>query len=83
MTPKTAMATYGVSRVGWTRPSTRGSWRCWPSEKARRETPMMPALVAMKRIVAARMPTQGPRIHLSQATLSGRKRTMPSTGSAT
>ena len=43
---------------------------------------MMPALVAMKRMVAARMPTQGPRIQRSQATLSGRKRTMPSTGSA-
>ncbi len=80
--PNRMMATYGVSRVGCTRPSTRGSCRCCPSENASLETPMMPAFVAMKRMVAARMPTHGPRIQRSHATLSGRNRTIPSTGSA-
>src|SRR5262249_51067812 len=48
---------YGVRKRGWTDLSDGGSWRWMPIEYVRRETPMIPALVAMNRIVAARMPT--------------------------
>ena len=30
--PKAMIATYGVRRFGCTRPSTGGTWRCWPRE---------------------------------------------------
>ena len=43
---------------------------------------MSPALVAMTRMVAARMPTQTPRMPRSHARLSGMKRTTPCTGSS-
>ena len=51
------IATYGVLNFGCTCRIASGSWRCWPIEYVSRETPMMPALVAMIRIVAARMAT--------------------------
>ena len=51
------MATYGVLNFGWTWRTASGSWRCCPIEYVNLETPMIPALVAMIRIVAARMAT--------------------------
>ena len=57
ITLKKMMATYGVLYFGCTRLMMGGSWRCSPIEYVSLETPMMPALVAMIRIVAARNPT--------------------------
>ncbi len=71
MRPNTMIATYGVSRRGWMRPSSGGTCRWTPSEYARRDTPISPALVAITRIVAARMPTHGARIAAQPRQLLG------------
>ena len=46
------IATYGVRHFGCTCRIASGNWRCRPIEYVSRETPMMPAFVAMIRIVA-------------------------------
>ena len=57
MPPKIRIPIHGVPNFGcsWRRRS--GTWRWMPIEYTSRETPMMPALVAMNRIVAASRPT--------------------------
>ena len=57
MIEKVMIATCGVRYFGWTWRSRSGSWRCWPIEKVSRETPIIPAFVAITRITAARTPT--------------------------
>ena len=51
------IAMYGVWKRGWTCRRPSGSWRCWPIEKVSRDTPIRPALVAIRRITAASTPT--------------------------
>jgi len=48
---------HGVLYVECSRENSCGSWRCSDSDHDSREIPIMPAFVAMKRIVAARIPT--------------------------
>ena len=55
--PNTRIPIHGVPYFGCSRRSRSGIWRCRPIEYTSRDTPMMPAFVAMNRIVAARMPT--------------------------
>ena len=47
---------HGVRYLECSRENSAGSWRCSDSDHDRREMPIMPALVAMNRIVAARIP---------------------------
>ncbi len=54
---KKRIVNQGVSKRGWSRAKTPGSWRCSASDQESREMPIMPALVAISRIVAARAPT--------------------------
>ena len=51
-----------------------------PEREVNRDTPIRLVLVAMTRIVAARMPTHGTRMVRSQDKLSGMNRTIPRTG---
>ena len=77
--PNTMIATYGVRYFGWSWRTASGSCRCWPIEYVSRETPISPAFVAMKRIVAASIPT-----YISAAPWSAPRSmfcTTPSTGS--
>ena len=48
---------YGVLNRGWSLRKTSGICRYVAIEYVIREAPMIPAFVAMKRIVAARIPT--------------------------
>ena len=48
---------YGVLNRGWRRRNTSGICRYVAIEYVIREAPMIPAFVAMKRIVAASTPT--------------------------
>ena len=54
---KTTSASHGVLNFGCRRRKTSGSWRYVDIEYVMRDAPITPALVAMKRIVAARIPT--------------------------
>ena len=57
MPAKTTSESHGVFSFGWRRRNTDGSWRWLAIAYVMRDAPMTPAFVAMKRIVAARMPT--------------------------
>ena len=57
MPAKTRSESHGVFSFGWSRRKTCGSWRYVAIEYVMREAPMIPAFVAMKRIVAASTPT--------------------------
>ena len=54
---KTTSASQGVLKRGCSRRKISGIWRWLAIEYVIREAPMTPAFVAMKRIVAARIPT--------------------------
>ena len=53
----TSRLSHGVLKRGCRRRKTSGSCRCVAIEYVMRDAPITPAFVAMKRIVAARMPT--------------------------
>ncbi len=53
----TTSASQGVLNLGWSFRNAPGSCRYDAIEYVIRDAPMIPAFVAMKRIVAARMPT--------------------------
>ena len=55
--PNTTIPIHGVRKRGCSRRRPSGTCRCSPIEYTSRETPMIPALVAMNRIVAASSPT--------------------------
>ena len=55
--PKTSSDSHGVLSFGCSRRKTSGSWRYVDIAYVIREAPITPAFVAMKRMVAARMPT--------------------------
>ena len=54
---KKRIVNHGVWKRGCSRAKTPGSWRCSASDQERREMPIIPALVAISRIVAASAPT--------------------------
>ena len=53
---KKAIVNHGVRYLGWRLEKMPGSWRCSASDQESREIPIIPALVAMIRIVAASAP---------------------------
>ena len=55
--PNKRIPTHGVLKRGCSRLRRSGTWRCSPIEYTSLDAPMMPALVAMNRIVAASNPT--------------------------
>ena len=55
--PKTISASHGVFSFGCSRRKISGSWRWLDIAYVMRDAPITPAFVAMKRIVAARIPT--------------------------
>ncbi len=57
MPAKRMSASHGVLKRGCSLRKTSGNWRYVAIEYVMREAPITPAFVAMKRIVAARMPT--------------------------
>ena len=56
-TENTTIVNHGVRCLGCSRAKIPGIWRCSASDHESREMPIKPALVAMNRMVEARMPT--------------------------
>ena len=71
---------HGVRYFGCSRAKSSGSWRCSASDHDSRLMPISPALVAMRRIVAASTPTYA-RTTCSRPPESPNAETTPSTGS--
>ncbi len=55
-TEKKISVNHGVRYLACSWENSCGSWRCSDSDQDRREIPIIPALVAMNRIVAASSP---------------------------
>jgi len=77
---KTTSDSHGVLNFGWRRRNAAGSCRYPAIAYVMRDAPMTPAFVAMKRIVAASIPTYTFRTE-SNAPWMPRCSTRPSTGS--